>query len=165
MLKKVHESMGRITNRLNSLSRIILGVIVGSMLVIIVMQVILRYLFNTGFTWPEEVTTFLMAWMTFLGSAIALKQSEHISLELFVGLLPKKIYILVRFISRILVFSFILLFTYLAFNFALGSLSYSANTVDISLFWPRVSIFVSSLLMIIYTIEFILGDVREVLEK
>lgn len=53
------------------------------MTLIVFTQVIMRYVFNSPFTWAEEMSRMLMIWISCIGSAYALKTSQHISLNYF----------------------------------------------------------------------------------
>src|SRR5699024_11047997 len=97
MLTKLNKNLEAISEFLNNISKVVLGITVALMAGIIILQVFLRYVLNSGFSWPEEVTTFLMAWMTFLGSAIAVKNAQHINIEVFDMVIPRTIHAYIKF--------------------------------------------------------------------
>lgn len=71
------------------------------MVVVMFMQVVLRYVFATGFAWTEELSRFLMIYMIFIGSAVLASQDGHISVTILDDLLkgiPRKILKLVQYI-------------------------------------------------------------------
>jgi len=43
-----------------------------------------RYVFNSPFTWSDELATVLFIWLAVLGAAVALRRSEHMRLTAFV---------------------------------------------------------------------------------
>lgn len=51
-------------------------------------QVVLRYLFNTGFVWALELTTYLFAWMVLLGMSYGVKVGSHLGVDALVRLMP-----------------------------------------------------------------------------
>ncbi|WP_459980140.1 TRAP transporter small permease, partial [Paenibacillus sp. YK5] len=53
-------------------------------------NVVLRYVFNTGLTWSEELSRFLFIWMIFLGSILGLKDNEHLGVDMMVKKLSYK---------------------------------------------------------------------------
>ncbi|WP_209123791.1 TRAP transporter small permease [Alkalihalobacillus sp. BA299] len=165
MLEQLDKNLEKISNTLNYYSKIALGIIVGSMFSAVILQVVLRYLFNTGLNWPEEVTTFLMGWMTFLGSAIAVKQLEHINIDIFVEKLSIRGQEILRFITKLILLGFIILLTYIGLNFAINSMGFTSNALDIPLFWPRLSIAFAGLVMITHMLHFIVRDIKEVIVK
>ncbi|MGO4890487.1 TRAP transporter small permease [Anaerobacillus sp. MEB173] len=165
MYGTINRGVERLSNVLNNISKALLGGIVGLMLLSILIQVVLRYVFNTGLSWPEELTKFLMAWMTFIGSAIAIKQSEHISLDILVNKLSNKPQFFLIMVSRILILSFFAFFTYVGLEMALNSQVFRADALGISLFWPRISMAIGGLLMILHTVHLIFKDIGRVMNK
>jgi C4-dicarboxylate transporter DctM subunit len=51
------------------------------------LQVMLRYVFNSGLPWPEELATWVFAWSVFLGMAVATARDAHISIDVVLRLL------------------------------------------------------------------------------
>ena len=51
-------------------------------------QVVLRYVFNTGFTWALEMTGLLFAVMIFVGVSYGVRVGAHIGVDALVRLLP-----------------------------------------------------------------------------
>lgn len=165
MLEKIDLNLEKISNQINNYSKILVGIIVGTMFLAIILQVILRYVFHTGLSWPEELTKFLMAWMTFIGSAIAIKQTEHINVELFINKFSKSIQFYLRLLIRILLLAFVGLLIYIGYTFVISSIAFTSNAMGISLLWPRLSISVGGLLMVIHIIHFIIRDFLVVKNK
>ena len=54
------------------------------------MQVVRRYVFNTGFSWSLEVTTIFFAIMIFTGLSYGVRVGAHIGVDALVNLLPEK---------------------------------------------------------------------------
>ena len=54
-------------------------------------QVILRYFFNSGFRWVEEVCTLCIVWYGFISIAFGIINKEHISITAATRWLPKKV--------------------------------------------------------------------------
>ncbi|MEO8059534.1 MAG: TRAP transporter small permease [Burkholderiales bacterium] len=52
-------------------------------------NVILRYVFNSGLDISEEVSRFIFVWLTFVGSIVALKDGLHLGADSVVRRLPK----------------------------------------------------------------------------
>lgn len=73
--------------------RILEAICVGLMLVALgvsCLQVALRYGFNSGLPWPEEVATWVFCWAVFLGMALATGRDAHISIDALTRLLPDR---------------------------------------------------------------------------
>ena len=48
-----------------------------TMTVLVIMNVVLRYAFNSGITWSEEAARFLFIWTTFLGAILVYDRGIH----------------------------------------------------------------------------------------
>jgi len=53
-------------------------------------QVVLRYLFNTGITWSLEGTTYSFGALVLIGMSYGVRTHTHIAVDLFVGKMPKR---------------------------------------------------------------------------
>ena len=76
-----------IFNVIHFISAILACIFLAFQLIIISANVILRYFFNSGISWTEEISTnVLMTAFTFLSMAIGVKMDSHIN----VNLIPKR---------------------------------------------------------------------------
>lgn len=48
---------------------------------IIFIQVVLRYIFFSPLSWAEELSKYLLVWVTCLGSACGIKETMHVSID------------------------------------------------------------------------------------
>lgn len=62
--------------------------ILGWMVILVFGNVVLRYGFNSGIVFSEEVSRFLFVWMVFLGSVLMLKENGHLGVHTFTKKLP-----------------------------------------------------------------------------
>jgi C4-dicarboxylate transporter DctQ subunit len=53
-------------------------------------QVVLRYVFNTGLFWALEATTYLFAWLVLFGISYGVRVHAHIGIDILVKALPIK---------------------------------------------------------------------------
>src|SRR5690554_5736421 len=58
------------------------------MVLIAFLQVVLRYVFNAGFVWALELTTYCFAWMVLIGISWGVKVNTHLGVDTFVKLFP-----------------------------------------------------------------------------
>lgn len=81
-----------------------------AMVLLIFINVIGRYVFNFTFVSFEEIARILFVWGTYLGSAIAIKESSHIRVDIVINMLPPTARKVVDIIANLLV-DFILVIT------------------------------------------------------
>ena len=75
--------LGKIITFLASAS--ILGIVV-----IVFLNVVMRYIFNTGLTWSDEVSVNLFVWFIFLGGILAAIEKMHLKVDIFTNLFNQK---------------------------------------------------------------------------
>ena len=73
--------MRRFNDLLLFLCKYALILMVPVMTGIIFVQVVLRYVFQSPFSWAEEFARYLLIWITCLGSAYAIRDGMHISIN------------------------------------------------------------------------------------
>ncbi len=62
--------------------------LMGSMAVLVFINVVTRYLMNYSIIWVEELTQYQMIWVAYLGAGLALREGRHVAVETFQDLLP-----------------------------------------------------------------------------
>jgi C4-dicarboxylate transporter DctQ subunit len=66
----------------------LIALILGVMAVLTFVQVILRYVFNTGLIWQLEANFYLFSWLVMLGISYCVRVRAHIGVDAAVRLLP-----------------------------------------------------------------------------
>ena len=59
------------------------------MTAMVFLNVALRYLFNDSIIASEELSRWLLVWLTFIGAVVALKEGAHLGTEMVTSRLPK----------------------------------------------------------------------------
>ncbi|WP_144478232.1 TRAP transporter small permease [Cytobacillus oceanisediminis] len=90
---------------INKMVGILLALMLGVMSILIILQVISRFVINLPLTWSEELSRYLMIYIVFLGASLAMRHNKLISIELLpetlTGNKRKSVIILVMIISII----------------------------------------------------------------
>jgi C4-dicarboxylate transporter DctQ subunit len=66
----------------------LIALILGVMTVLTFVQVVLRYVFNSGFIWQLEANFYLFSWLVMLGISYCVRVRAHIGVDAAVRLLP-----------------------------------------------------------------------------
>ena len=126
---------------------------IGSMVVLVLGNVILRYGFNSGITVSEELSRWCFVWLTFTGAIIAMREHTHLGMDTVVSKLPvlgKKIcYVL----SHLIMIACVLLFMSGAYDQTLINIGVEAPAAGLSSgFFYGVGLFfgVPALLILLY---------------
>jgi len=62
----------------------------GIILVVMATQIVLRYVFNGSLIWSEEISRYLLIALVFMGTATAVREREHIQIDLIDRLISKQ---------------------------------------------------------------------------
>jgi len=73
------------------IGRTVAWVALALMVVVILLQVIFRYVFNSALPWPDEAARFLMLWMTGLIAPSAYRWSGFVAIDMVPSALPARI--------------------------------------------------------------------------
>ncbi len=79
---------------------------------VIVQQVVARYVFNVPTIWQVEMAIYLLMAATFVGAAYALKENSHINIELVTGLMPKRTRLRLDLVTSVLSLGFCVYITW-----------------------------------------------------
>lgn len=82
--------LSHLNTRLNSITTAAVIIFAIAMTVIVGYQVFRRYVMNASLIWSEEAARYLMVWITFLGSSVALRRGGHIKVTIVMNLLPQR---------------------------------------------------------------------------
>lgn len=58
-------------------------------ILLVILNVIIRYVFRTGLPWAEEFATGCFVWTAFVGAAACYKQRAHVGVDVVVNRLPR----------------------------------------------------------------------------
>jgi TRAP-type transport system small permease protein len=75
--------------RLEHLVEWLMALALSVMVVLIFGNVVLRYAFNSGLAWAEEISRLMFVWLIFLGAILALRRHAHLGVELVQARLPR----------------------------------------------------------------------------
>ena len=75
---------------LNKVEEGTLALLLVSMTLLVFAEVVLRFVFNTGVLWIQELTLHLSAWFVLLGVSYGIKVGAHIGVDAVVKLLPER---------------------------------------------------------------------------
>lgn len=74
----------------SNLDAIITGTTLTICVVLVNLNVIMRYILNSPLQWSEEVVTSLFVWTVFIGSAYAYRKHSHLGVDIVVNLMRGK---------------------------------------------------------------------------
>ena len=131
--------------------RVNAGVVVAMMALMVALvfaNVVSRYLFNRSFIWAEELSQYLMVWVTFLGAGLALRQGRHVAVEMLQDALPGPIGRAMRVLVAVLVIAFLVVLVVLGFQIVEFAWQQETPAMNISAGIPYLAVPVGALLFL-----------------
>jgi TRAP-type transport system small permease protein len=89
-----------------------------AMTALVLLNVVTRYGFQFSVTWAEELSRFLMIWVTYLGAGLALRQGNHVAFEYLQSLLPERTVVWLRTLIAVGILVFLAFLAYYGWEFS-----------------------------------------------
>ena len=126
---------------------------------ILLLQVILRYVFNAALPWPEEAARYAMIWVVLLTGCALVRDRELITVDFFDRLWPRKVIVYRDNLYRLLLL--VLLWVLLKEGVAQAIHGWQNRTtaLEIRWFWPYLAIPVGTGLMLLEMIFLMILDI------
>lgn len=150
----------RIKDILKNLDAYFAGLMFVITLVIVTVNVFMRYFAGHIIPWGEEVATSCFVYTVFIGAAWGLRTHQHLGVDLLVDKLPLKARRVVHLITDIIVFLLNSYVTYLSVQFTISSKIKTMPILKISSVWLNSALIIGFGLMAIYSLANCVGDVK-----
>ena len=135
------------------LSRAVEGLIVlaaTTLVTIVTTEVVLRYGFKHSLIFTEELSRYLMVWIVFLGSALAVRDGAHIHINFLIKRFNQRTQKWLRLSAHALTLVFLVFVAIEGIKILPQQLYQMCITINLSLFYFYLAIPVGSILMIIF---------------
>jgi TRAP-type C4-dicarboxylate transport system permease small subunit len=113
------------------------GAAMGTIVIVMFVQVLFRYALNDSLIWAEEVSRYLLILMTFLLIGAAFERGEMVSVQFLVNALPRRLAHLVMVPVYLAMIVFLLIISYYGYRFA---------TFNARFFMPAIDFILTSVL-------------------
>lgn len=116
---------------LDGVMEVVAAALVAATAVITCLAVFFRSVIGASLPWPEEVSGYLLVWISFAGAYLALRDRGHIAFDLVLDVLPATVRRIVQTAIDVLVAGFLILLSWLAWRMVAVVGSTGLETVDI----------------------------------
>ena len=76
---------------LGNLDAIVTSLTLMACVILVNLNIIMRYFFSMPIRWSEEVVTSLFVWTVFIGSAYAYRKHQHLGVDIVLNILPERV--------------------------------------------------------------------------
>jgi TRAP-type C4-dicarboxylate transport system permease small subunit len=130
------------------------------MTIVVVLQVICRYLLGAALTWSEEFARYGLIWITFLGAGIALKKRAHMGVQVIVEMFSPGIRKTVQLFTILSVMGFLIVATLKGIELALFNMKQYSPAMGLPMGFVYLAIPSGCLVMIIHAADQLLDLFR-----
>ncbi|WP_394250168.1 TRAP transporter small permease [Vibrio profundi] len=165
MLRAIEKTLNAITTPLSKVLRHIAGLLLLTMTVIVVAQVLFRYVLNIPLSWTDESSRFLMIYMTYLCLPFVYLTDKNIAMTFVTEIIEKKApraysaFCLIGHISAMLVFYIWITFGWNFFKTG----SVMADSLPIPMYFVYIAPPVMMAVTMLYAVQKSLASIRGVL--
>lgn len=126
----------------------VLVAMMGVMVALVFGNVVARYVFNSSLIWAEELSQYLMVWVTFLGAGLAFTQGRHVAVEFLQDAMPAPAGRRVRGAVLVLCLIFMAVVAVLGFQFAAFAWDLETPAMNIPFGIPYLAVPIGALLFV-----------------
>lgn len=157
------KALAAVNERISRYGRAGAGAVLAAMLIVISLQVVSRYVFNSSLSWTEELSKSLMVWCAFLVAPSALRTGTNVGVDIFLEAMPKRArYVAELFVSALILWILFILFTE-SLGFVRRGLQSRMATLPVTTGYVYLIMPVSIAAMILAGAEVFLRQCRELL--
>jgi len=127
----------------------------------IIVQIVLRYVFNAPLVWTDEAASYLFVWIAFLGWAMATRKRVHIGISVISDRLPPRWRRVLHAFWCLGTLAFALILLFVGAMITRNNVDVRMVSIDFA-FWP---VYLAVPIAAIYLIAYALRDLVEILRK
>ncbi len=127
----------------------------------IIVQIVLRYVFNAPLVWTDEAAAYLFVWVAFLGWAMATRKRVHIGISVISDRLPPRWRRVLHAFWCLGTLAFALILLFVGAMITRNNVDVRMVSIDFA-FWP---VYLAVPIAAIYLIAYALRDLVEILRK
>lgn len=136
-----------------------------TMIVLVIVNVFLRYLFNYSIFWAEEIATICFVWCVFVGASATYKHKMDMGVDVLVTRTPRQIEKSIRFVVNLVLLAINGYIFYMAIVFTKIAWVKPTAVLGISSAAFNSALIVGFGLITFHTLRFIVRDVTTYLNK
>jgi TRAP-type C4-dicarboxylate transport system permease small subunit len=139
------------------------GMLLIAMTVIVLVQIVFRYVLNDSLIWTEEISKTMMVWGAFLIAPWAYRNGANVSIQMFTDELPLTLRRLLHLALNVLVIWIIVVFWSESFGMVDRGFSIRAASLPVQVGWFFVVVPFAFGAMLLVGVELLLRDLLALL--
>jgi TRAP-type C4-dicarboxylate transport system permease small subunit len=130
-----------------------LGVLLGLLSIVVIAQVVLRYLIDQPLAWTEEAARFLFIWSCMLGAAVACKRASQFGVDYFIRTMKGRTGRWFRLVLKLVELGYYIMLTWAGVLVTLVAVDQRLPITRFSMSYAYVSLPIATGLMCLFTLR------------
>jgi TRAP-type C4-dicarboxylate transport system permease small subunit len=163
-MKSLKIGWERFSERVNTATGWVCIVLILFMSVEVIVAVFFRYALDAPIKWGEELARLIMVWAGLLGVSIALKDGEHVGVEVLTGRLSGKCLAWCNLITHLLVGLFLVVLVVWGVQISKAAWGTFLPALQIKWTWSHAAVPVTAAIQLVHLIALVLDDICRLLQ-
>lgn len=159
------DSISRFNNNLDKVVTWVCIVLFAIMVFAAGAQIVARYILGASLEWSEELARYMFIWSVLLGSSMCVKRRGHVGVELVVMMLPERLRAYAEILADALSVIFFAILTIYGIEVTEITSDQFSPAMDFPMGAAYASIPTGGFIMLLYTVENIMLDVRKIMSS
>ncbi|MGR5064725.1 TRAP transporter small permease [Photobacterium sp. DNB22_13_2] len=144
---------------IRNLEEILASIAISITVLVVIVNVVLRYGFGFVVPWSEELSVVCFIWAVYLGISSCYKHKLHMGVDVVVALLPHKAKRPFQLVVHVSLLALNILMAVLSYQYTMLS-NKVTPVMGMSYFTINGVLFISFALMALHTVKFIISDIN-----
>ena len=155
------KAYSKFLNVIEKAERAVLALSMAAMVVLMLYQVILRYVFSASNSWSEELVRYLFILDVMLAASIAVRRNSHLQIDVLINCFSPKLKRIFTIAATLAGIVFLALLFWYSLDLCMTATSNVSPGLGIPMSIPYACVPLGAVLMILTSIEVILKTVEE----
>lgn len=137
-----------------------LALLVAVLVVFLTLSVVMRYVFDIGIEWSDELARMLFVWVVFVGFAVAIRHRGNIGVEVLVDRMPPPVQKGMILLQDVAVLAFSIFFAWQSVITVKFSLVQRLPVMQVTIAWLYAAVLAAGVLMVVYAAANLVDTLR-----
>lgn len=153
--------LDKVCNVISKISMFVAASCTGVLAVIMFLQIFFRMVLNSPLSWADEISGYILVWITMYGAVAALYEKKHLAITAVLERVSGRSLVVMKIVVNILILFFLgLLFYYsIPLITKLGSMTANALPIPLTLIYSPMAI--TAFFSIIIIVSDILNEIKK----
>lgn len=144
---------------LKNLEDLVAAVFISITTILVILNIFMRYVLNSGIVWSEEVATGCFVWSVFIGAVAVFKHRGHVGVDLVVKRFPVAVQKAIRLLTDLILVVLNGYMAYLSVLYIQTSYTKMTPVLGVSSAYISSSVLIAFIMMTVYSIVFVYEDI------